>query len=983
MLKSSSGVRGRAGLLALFLMCQLLPGSLGQGTAVWPVTAVTHGVLGPVSVTASDIDGDGDLDLVASSRAISVVAWYPNHLANGSASFGVQHVVNGASNSPPVLAVADLDNDGKPDVVSVAVVYNMIGWYQQRENPQTFSPLQTLSATYQEPRLALPVDMDRDGALDVLVVSEGDNSLSWLRNNGTGYFLERRRISTTATSAEHAVLADFDGDGLLDIFVALTDVYQLQLYRAVDAQDHFAAPELFFLNHSKPTFLAHADIDQDGDEDLVVLMDSNNYVGWLLNKGNGNFTEYIYPSSDLRSAHSVVLADVNGDDFPDAIVVDSSRGSIYCLQNNGTGGFALPVEIASSKFAPNIPIAADLDDDGDLDIVAGGSDAPFFYWYRNDGNLEFTEQLVFADMVQSPRAIALGDLDNDGIPDLASASHDDAKIAWYRNPGDGSFQQQTVLETDLKGASVVLIHDLNSDGQADVVAAGRKADKVLWFQNLGNGTFARHALLTDAADPIDVQVHDLDDDGRLDVLVAHHGTGRVTWHRQLSNQQFDSEPVTLLADGVVAIHAADLDNDGDVDVLCACAQTRTLAWFINEGAGHFSTNPQVITHEADGLGAIDTADLDQDGYLDVLAVNTLDDRIVWYHNRGSASFQPVVLTTSSLNDTGIASVRGVDLDRDGRVDIVCAVPYFPQVVWFRNLGGGTFAEAVAAGVYSDEIHQLFIGDVNQDDRPDIIAVFASTNRISWAANNLSDLRLGPLLGQGHFGTVHQAIPLPAAKLAQTKVALKAFDGMQIQDYKSIMMEAALMHVVGDHPNVVRLLAAVHDRPGALAEKRDHVLANGGGFLAAMKTVPNFAGLKFTDKNFYCFQQIVDLSHGELNCVTGPDEMMGAGLMMSSDGAIGSTYNIHPKLAVRLYKAFMAGDVKTAKTCQVEMNRNIAVLLDKCRCHERGTNIVAGIKAIYRRKYGIEVGKARSEAAIEVDDAWEADLMQALEGHVFE
>ena len=80
MLKSSSGVRGRAGLLALFLMCQLLPGSLGQGTAVWPVTAVTHGVLGPVSVTASDIDGDGDLDLVASSRAISVVAWYPNHL---------------------------------------------------------------------------------------------------------------------------------------------------------------------------------------------------------------------------------------------------------------------------------------------------------------------------------------------------------------------------------------------------------------------------------------------------------------------------------------------------------------------------------------------------------------------------------------------------------------------------------------------------------------------------------------------------------------------------------------------------------------------------------------------------------------------------------------------------------------------------------------------------------------------------------------
>lgn len=67
----------------------------------------------------------------------------------------------------------------------------------------------------------------------------------------------------------------------------------------------------------------------------------------------------------------------------------------------------------------------------------------------------------------------------------------------------------------------------------------------------------------------------------------------------------------------------------------------------------------------------------------------------------------------------------------------------------------------------------------------------------------------------------------------------------------------------------------------------------------MQDVPNFAGFKFTDKNFYKFQQL--MAFGEplgVNGVTGPDEMMVAGFIMGSDGCIGSTYNIYPKLAIR-------------------------------------------------------------------------------------
>ena len=56
-----------------------------------------------------------------------------------------------------------------------------------------------------------------------------------------------------------------------------------------------------------------------------------------------------------------------------------------------------------------------------------------------------------------------------------------------------------------------------------------------------------------------------------------------------------------------------------------------------------------------------------------------------------------------------------------------------------------------------------------------------------------------------------------------------------------------------------------------------------GFLEAMADVPNFSGIKFTDTNFYLFQQLVDLSDGCLNAITGPDEMCAAGMIMGSDG----------------------------------------------------------------------------------------------------
>ncbi|MEE2995073.1 MAG: dihydrodipicolinate synthase family protein [Gemmatimonadota bacterium] len=123
----------------------------------------------------------------------------------------------------------------------------------------------------------------------------------------------------------------------------------------------------------------------------------------------------------------------------------------------------------------------------------------------------------------------------------------------------------------------------------------------------------------------------------------------------------------------------------------------------------------------------------------------------------------------------------------------------------------------------------------------------------------------------------------------------------------------------------------------------------GQFLAAMETVPNFAGVKFTDTNFYKFQQLIDLSHGTLNAITGPDEMCIAGMAMGSDGAIGTTYNIMPRLYVDMYEAFHAGRVPEAMEMQVNANRVIALLIS--------VGVLGGVKAMLGWR-GLPVGPPR-------------------------
>ena len=145
------------------------------------------------------------------------------------------------------------------------------------------------------------------------------------------------------------------------------------------------------------------------------------------------------------------------------------------------------------------------------------------------------------------------------------------------------------------------------------------------------------------------------------------------------------------------------------------------------------------------------------------------------------------------------------------------------------------------------------------------------------------------------------------------------------------------------------------------------------FLEAMRSVPNFSGIKFTDTNLYFFQRLIDLTNGEINAISGPDDLCLCAMVMGSDAAIGSTYNVMPKIFVNMRQAFETGDIRQAMDLQLHANRVITVLIEH--------GVMASVKAVLGWR-GTPVGPPRAPHKL-LDEQGAHSLRAALDNLDFE
>ena len=327
-------------------------------------------------------------------------------------------------------------------------------------------------------------DLNGDGRLDI-VLAKGRH---WplhdrvLLNDGKGGFTASD-LGAAPDRTYSAALADLDLDGDLDIVVS-NDAPDRKLIYHNDGKGRFTEVGAFGEPAWTTRYVALADLNGDRYPDVVAANRSPNTPApsfLCLNDGKGRFPRC--QALPAGSATSIVTADLDGDGAIDLFIPHRDLGQSVVLWNDGKGGFPVSANVGPAKAAYRIGAAADLDGDGRLDLAVIDEAKKAAYVIPNRGSRQFGEPVQLPGPARTPYALAIGDLNRDNRPDVV--------VGWvelpgsvYFNDGKGGFQE--VRWNDGKGVVYgMAFADFDKDGWPDIVAARSDAPNGIWYSTAG------------------------------------------------------------------------------------------------------------------------------------------------------------------------------------------------------------------------------------------------------------------------------------------------------------------------------------------------------------------------------------------------------------------------------------------------------------------------------------------------------------------
>jgi hypothetical protein len=591
----------------------------GNGSA-W--TTRTFGTAaGELLVTAVDLDRDGDLDLVAPTA--SGIGWFENVAGNASA-WTRRPIATAAGSAFDRLTTVDLDADGDPDLLVPSAMDDSVRWYENAGGDASAWVPRTIATDTDAVAAVLAEDLDADGDLDVVALSQGTGTLGWFRNetiHQNACFVPRT-IATGVLGAQAAVPADVDGDGDLD---AVSTAF---LANAVLWHDNTAGDASAWVTRTIATGFASAsvatagDVDRDGDVDVAAIGApvGAGTLAWFDNTaGDGSaWTQRTVSTAFDRATH-VELSDVSGDG--DLDLLGAGYYSTTRLFENATGNGSAWTPVTLPTGAQTGLATGDLDGDGDLDVTSTES---FFSdglsWTENTSGTGATwSEHTIATAFGATYAMATADMDGDGDLDVLEpgANFLVGTIFWYENVGGGaaSWAQHGIPGAE---ASIAAVGDLDRDGDVDVVAPGTTSDLRWWENTAGTGlAWSQHGIAPIGGTPRQLAVADLDRDGDADLLAATASTNAVDWYENRGGQAaiavVDQAPATANNGDLVPMLRATVTHlgragDGTIELA-------SLGLLFEESAGDPLTSAEAnalveslrVYRDANGNGVFEPA----------------------------------------------------------------------------------------------------------------------------------------------------------------------------------------------------------------------------------------------------------------------------------------------------------------------------------------------------------------------------------------
>jgi len=373
-----------------------------------------------------------------------------------------------------------------------------------------------------------------------------------------------------------------------------------------------------------------------------------------------NFQDITTIPSASRSANFI---DVNNDGWDDLFITNGPASGadnmLYINNKNGTFTTVTNDDITTDSDRSDGASFADADNDGDLDAfvvtfgASGVGKKNYFYRNNGDGSFNYEPNIAMGIPLTYSEMATWIDVNNDQNLDLYfTNSFGSLRNLYFENKGDGSFEQITTIEiTDnlLPSRSVDWI-DYDGDGDSDLFVTNESNENNSLFRNDGPNNFTQItnlAIVEDNNGSAGSSWADIDNDGDFDLFVANYDSnGQPNQLYINSNGTFAEDTNSTIASASTNSFGSafgDVDNDGDLDLFVCnayLAGQNTNFLYINDGSGNFTldTSSDLANHQGWTFGAA-FGDYDNDGWLDILLANNLNDNQSnsLYHNTGTGN----------------------------------------------------------------------------------------------------------------------------------------------------------------------------------------------------------------------------------------------------------------------------------------------------------------------------------------------------------